>query len=383
MAKDAQVIDLFEAMGGSAKCRELSTVFYAGVAKDSTLRPLFPGKNFKCAIEEFAAFLTQLFGGPPEETQRRWWLSLRESHRRFQIGQKERDAWMRIMTTALNSVEIDGAMRSELLAFFAQSSAYVVNTGQAVPAAGCLHGQMQRRWDEQLLLDEAVAAIREGVLDRVIALVGSPLLQSRFARSRSVFANFAGVLIGSGHSGMAEYAHRILLENPDLADRQYSGRTLLHAASAAGNSPIVRLLLKLGVDASIKDMGGHAPLYCAANECPSAGAVVRVLVQGGAHVDACDGVKQCTALHMAARRGHVEVAEALLDCGANIEARDSLGESPLRRAVNCGKTAVTALLLARGADLHSQGSKGLTPLLAARAKDMRDLLFTWDAKCRL
>jgi len=91
-------------------------------------------------------------------------------------------------------------------------------------------------------------------------------------------------------------------------------------------------------------------------------------------VDACDGAKHCTALHMAARRGNVEVAEALLECGANIEARDSLGETPLRRAVNCDQTGVATLLLARGADLHSLGSKGLTPLSAARTTAMRRLL---------
>ncbi len=61
---------------------------------------------------------------------------------------------------------------------------------------------------------------------------------------------------------------------------------------------------------------------------------------------------------MAARRGNVEAAEALLDCGADIEARDSLGETPFRRAVNCRQPGVAALLLEKGADPHSVGSKG-------------------------
>ena len=37
---------------------------------------------------------------------------------------------------------------------------------------------------------------------------------------------------------------------------------------------------------------------------------MRALIQCGAKVDTCDGVKRCTALHMAARRGNVGVAEA-------------------------------------------------------------------------
>jgi ankyrin repeat protein len=124
------------------------------------------------------------------------------------------------------------------------------------------------------------------------------------------------------------------------------------------------------------DGGGHTPLYCVANECQvrGGGDVVRALVHAGANVDARDGVKHCTALHMAARRGNVEVAEALLDCGADIEMRDSLGETPLRRSVNCAKTGVATLLLSRGADVHSTGSKGLTPLSASRTTTMRRLL---------
>jgi ankyrin repeat protein len=70
----------------------------------------------------------------------------------------------------------------------------------------------------------------------------------------------------------------------------------------------------------------------------------------------------------------VEVAEALLACSANIEARDSAGDTPLRRSVNCNKIEVAALLLARGANPRSVGSKGLTPIAAARTDAMRRLL---------
>ena len=57
-----------------------------------------------------------------------------------------------------------------------------------------------------------------------------------------------------------------------------------------------------------------------------------------------------------------------------MEARDSLGDTPLRRSVNCDKLQIASLLLARGADAHSTGSKGLTPFLAARTIAMKQLL---------
>ena len=282
------------------------------------------------------------------------------------------------MAGALGDVEMSESMRSGLMEIFEEASLYLVNSGPAAPVAkrGSESSEIGRRWDEQRALDEAVAAVRVGDLSRVIAAAEGTLLRSRFNRSRGVFAHFAGVLIGSGHGAMAEYAQRLLLEHLDLAHERYSGRTLLHAAAAAGTLPIVEALLGLGVDANVQDGGGHAPLYAAANECPGGGPVVKALVDAGARVDACDGVKRCTALHMAARRDNAGIAEALLDCGADIEARDSLGETPLRRAVNCRQQAVAALLLARGADPHSVGSKGLTPLTAARG-EMRSLFLRW------
>src|SRR4051812_43816415 len=99
--------DLYEVIGGTAACRKLSGAFYARVARDPILRPLFPGKTFKCAIEEFSAFLVHFLGGPSEDAQKRWRLSLRESHQRFQIGPAQRDAWLALMTQALNDVPIE------------------------------------------------------------------------------------------------------------------------------------------------------------------------------------------------------------------------------------------------------------------------------------
>src|SRR6266480_431461 len=113
---------------------------------------------------------------------------------------------------------------------------------------------------------------------------------------------------------------------------------------------VVALLLRLGVDPSILGRGDHTPLYCVANECASETGpeVVRALVRAGADVDACGGVTRATALHKAARRGHVEIARALLDSGAAVNARDRKGDTPLQRAINCRKNGVAQLLLESG-----------------------------------
>src|SRR5580692_5272669 len=158
--------DLYQSIGGRDTCHRLSVAFYAREEKNTLLRPLFPGKTFTCAVEEFAAFLAQFLSGPSEDAQRRWWLSLHESHLRFRIGQRERDAWMQNMVQAFDDVPIKEQMRSALLSFFRQSSAYVINRGPASPVEEGLgassddgtHREIGRRWEAQLRLDEAVAA---------------------------------------------------------------------------------------------------------------------------------------------------------------------------------------------------------------------------------
>jgi truncated hemoglobin YjbI len=378
---DTQGPDLYQTIGGGTACRRLAVAFYARVERDPVLRPLFPGKSFRCAIEEFSAFLAQFLGGPSEDAQRRWWLSLRESHLRFKIGKKQRDAWMANMIQALDDVQVEEPMRSELLGFFDRSSAYVVNHGEAVALEGGpgntpgnrTRVEISRRWDAQTGLDAAVAAIRSGDAKRAIALAEGSTLQPC---GRSVLSGLLALMVRCGEGAMLEYVRQKLIGDPALAQERHAGRTLLHEAAAVGSLPFVELLLSLGADPDTKDAGGHTALYCVGNQCVAGGAekVVRALVQGGAGVDAHDGVKHCTSLHMAARRGNVEAARALLDCGANIEARDSLRDTPLRRSVNCDKAEVALLLLNRGADVHSKGSKGLTPYLAARTVTMKRLL---------
>ncbi len=373
---------LYQAIGGTAACRKLAEAFYARVDRDPVLRPFFPGKTHKCAIEEFSAFLAQFLGGPTEDAQRRWWLSLRESHLRFPIGQPERDAWMKNMIHVLGQVPMEESARIALRDFFEQSSAYIVNVGHATEprpkgADACpFHQEISRRWTAQLALDEAVAAVKHGDAHRAIALAAQLPLKNYLHDNRSVLAFLLALMIARGDPTMLDYVRTTLVADPALVHERYNGRTLLHGAAAAGNLAMVELLLRLGAGPDTKDGGGHTPLYSVANEChvPGGGDVVRALIKAGARVDACDGVKRCTPLHMAARRDNVEVAEALLDCGANLEAPDSLGETPLRRSVNCNQTGVAALLLARGADIHSRGSKGKTPLSAARTPAMRRLM---------
>lgn len=177
-----------------------------------------------------------------------------------------------------------------------------------------------------------------------------------------------------------------LTQDPSLISVKGAwGRTLLDHMAGSWNVEGVKLLLSFGASA-IRD-SGYPPLYHAANSYVSskersseAGKeVAELLIQAGADVNARSGVGEQTPLHMAARRGNVNVVEALLNAEAEIEARDTKGETPLRRAVNCGHPEVVRLLLEHGANPNAPDKHGKTPLQAARKPEIVNL-FQSDAK---
>ncbi len=279
-------------------------------------------------IEAFSAFLAQFLGGPQEDAQKRWSLSLRESHARFPIGRQARDAWMKQMTAALKEVPMKADARRDLHALFTTASAYLINEKEER-----LGGEIGRRWSVQRALDDAVAAIHHGNFERAIELAEG------LKQNRTVFTGLLRLLIGH------PYVEQELQRDPSLAHERWAyGRTLLHGAASLGNLAVVKLLLRLGAAPDDRDAGGHTPLYLLANGSGAGAEVVSVLVRAGADANARCGSKRCTPLHMAARRGNVEVARALLDCGADPKIRDSQRVTPLQRALNCKKQKVAAIL---------------------------------------
>ena len=59
-------------------------------------------------------------------------------------------------------------------------------------------------------------------------------------------------------------------------------------------------------------------------------------------------------MHYAAWRGKKEVAELLIANGADVNAKDVVGETPLHKAVIDGRKETTELLIAKGADVNAK-----------------------------
>lgn len=86
-----------------------------------------------------------------------------------------------------------------------------------------------------------------------------------------------------------------------------------------------------------------------------------MLLQHLASPDVLDS-RRWTPLHWAVFGGWGDVAELLLDNGAELEGPSGVGTSPLQLAVMVGNEAAVRLLLHRGADANLRGSTGRTAL---------------------
>jgi truncated hemoglobin YjbI len=100
----------------------------------------------KCAIDAFGAFLVDFLGGAPDDAKHHWHLSLDEVHRRFRIGARERDAWLRLIHATIDATGLAPSDRGALTALFDHASAYLVNEGPPPPTRPLNGPDLAGRW---------------------------------------------------------------------------------------------------------------------------------------------------------------------------------------------------------------------------------------------
>lgn len=142
--------------------------------------------------------------------------------------------------------------------------------------------------------------------------------------------------------------------------------TLLH--HFAGDKEMVKFLLSKGADVTAKDFFKRTPLHLAALNGSVEGA--KALLAGGSDVNARDALQE-TPLFGAAAKGHREVAQLLIDHKADLKPTDNFwGETVLHKAVQEKQAEIVKLLVTIGADVNAKDKDGRTPLfLAVERKD--------------
>ncbi|VEN57461.1 unnamed protein product [Callosobruchus maculatus] len=167
--------------------------------------------------------------------------------------------------------------------------------------------------------------------------------------------------------------------------------TPLHEAAAKGKYEIVKLLLKHGADPSKKNRDGATPLdlvrdsdqdvadllrgNAALLDAAKKGNLARVQrLVTPENINCRDAQgRNSTPLHLAAGYNNVEVAEFLLEHGADVNAQDKGGLIPLHNASSYGHLDIAALLIKHNTVVNATDKWGFTPLHEAAQKGRTQL----------
>ncbi|XP_022612039.1 protein phosphatase 1 regulatory subunit 12A-like isoform X3 [Seriola dumerili] len=236
-------------------------------------------------------------------------------------------------------------------------------------------------------------------------------------RTKVRFAQGA-VFMAACSAGDREEVAALLRQGADINHANIDGLTALHQACIDENAEMVQFLVESGSDVNRGDNEGWTPLHAAAS-CGFI-QIAKYLIEHGAHVGAVNSegelpldvatedamerllkaeIKKqgidvdkarkeeerimlqdamavlagggtltphpntkATALHVAAAKGYIEVLKVLLQCGVDVDSRDTDSWTPLHAAAHWGQEEVCTLLADNMCDMGAVNNVGQTPL---------------------
>lgn len=117
---------LYDAVGGEPVFHALVADFYRGVASDPVLRPLYP-EDLGPAEDRLRMFLVQYWGGPTTYSDQRGHPRLRMRHVAWQVGERERDAWLALMLAAVTRLDVPDEARAAIWDHLERAAHSLVN----------------------------------------------------------------------------------------------------------------------------------------------------------------------------------------------------------------------------------------------------------------
>lgn len=125
---DAAEITFYEEIGGFETIRRIVARFYAGVAEDEVLRPMYPEADLGPAEERFLYFLVQYWGGPTTYSEQRGHPRLRMRHAPFAVDSEARDRWLVHFRAGLDEAALTPEQDARFWDYVTHAANFMINT---------------------------------------------------------------------------------------------------------------------------------------------------------------------------------------------------------------------------------------------------------------
>jgi ankyrin repeat protein len=173
-------------------------------------------------------------------------------------------------------------------------------------------------------------------------------------------------LLMAARKGCAECVQSLLAQHADVKvrDKEFE-QTALTLAAWSGSARSVEFLIRAGADVNAQTRLGPEPKFVD----PNAGRASHGdgILRGGVPERGSRPARagMMTPLHYAAREGHTAVAALLVGAGARVDQPEANGVRPLLLAIMNDHADTARFLIEHGADVNADDWYGRTPLWAA------------------